>query len=110
MSIDETSAAIVARAADVQQSSLSRVGVVVIGRNEGERLRCCLQSMPGVPSSTAARPTIVYVDSGSSDASVELARSMQVEVVELDLSRPFTAGRARNEGFAHLRRIGAKVE
>ena len=43
------------------------VGVVVIGRNEGERLRRCLESVRG-----AAR-AIVYVDSGSTDGSVALA-------------------------------------
>src|SRR5688572_16609766 len=43
------------------------VGVVVIGRNEGERLRGCLESVRG-----AAR-VIVYVDSGSADDSVALA-------------------------------------
>jgi GT2 family glycosyltransferase len=46
--------------------------------------------------------TIVYVDSGSTDGSVELARSLQVEVVELDLSLSFTAARARNAGFSRL--------
>lgn len=72
-------------------------GVVVIGRNEGERLERCL-------ASTGALPT-VYVDSGSSDGSPESARAQGVEVVELDPSRPFSAGRARNEGFEHLLRI-----
>jgi GT2 family glycosyltransferase len=65
---------------------------VAIGRNEGERLRRCLQSVPaGIPT--------VYVDSGSSDGSVTLAQDLNVEVVQLDLARPFTAARARNEGF-----------
>lgn len=72
------------------------IGVVIIGRNEGERLRCCLRSVN--PDANA----IVYVDSGSSDGSVPMARSMGVEVVELDMSAPFTAARARNEGFARL--------
>ena len=72
---------------------MNDVGVVVIGRNEGERLRRCLESLQ-----TESVP-IVYVDSGSTDGSVELARRFQVEVVELDSVRPFAAGRARNEGF-----------
>lgn len=67
-------------------------GVVVIGRNEGERLRRCLDSVRGRASS------VVYVDSGSTDGSVALARSIGVEAVELDLSTPFTAARARNAG------------
>jgi hypothetical protein len=32
-----------------------------------------------------------------------------VEVVELDLSRPFSAARARNEGFERLERIAPNV-
>ena len=75
---------------------MKRVGLVVIGRNEGSRLKACLHSALG----KVAR--IVYVDSGSTDGSIELARSLGVDVVELDLSTPFTAARARNTGFAHL--------
>ena len=72
-----------------------KVGIVLIGRDEGERLRRCFESLPpGIPT--------VYVDSASTDGSVEFARSHGAEVVELDLTSPFTAARARNEGFAHL--------
>ena len=73
------------------------VGVVVIGRNEGERLRRCLESVVGQAQA------VVYVDSGSTDGSVALARSMGVDTVDLDMSIPFTAARARNEGFRFLR-------
>ena len=81
-----------------QLSSLSRaaVGVVVIGRNEGDRLRMCLESLRGVGDS------IIYVDSGSRDASVALSRGLGIEVLELDTSKPFTAARARNEGLRQL--------
>jgi len=72
------------------------IGVVVIGRNEGNRLRRCLMS---VIRHAAA---VVYVDSASTDDSVSLARSLGVEVVELDMSLPFCAARARNEGFQAL--------
>ena len=44
----------------------------------------------------------MYVDSGSTDGSSALARSLGAEVIELDLTKPFTAARARNEGFARL--------
>ncbi|MFV0359678.1 glycosyltransferase [Tropicimonas sp.] len=77
-------------------SSPGGIGVVVIGRNEGERLRRCLASLgPGADR-------IVYVDSGSTDGSVAAARAVGAGVVELDLSRPFTAARARNAGLAVL--------
>jgi GT2 family glycosyltransferase len=75
------------------------VGVVVIGRNEGERLRRCLRSL----LAQGAGP-IVYVDSGSSDDSVAFAESLGVIVVNLDTSIPFTMARGRNAGFAELAR------
>ena len=74
---------------------LTRLAVVAIGRNEGERLRRCLQSVP-------AEIPIVYVDSGSSDGSVILARDLNAQIVQLDLARPFTAARARNEGLGRV--------
>jgi GT2 family glycosyltransferase len=83
---------------------LARVGVVVIGRNEGDRLRQCLQSLD-----PAARPT-VYVDSGSTDGSPEVARCLGAHVVPLDLSIPFTAARARNAGLDSLLTIVPDVE
>lgn len=72
------------------------VGVVIIGRNEGERLVRCLESLSGHGG------PCVYVDSGSADGSVGEARRRGFAVVELDGSSPFTAARARCEGFAAL--------
>jgi glycosyltransferase involved in cell wall biosynthesis len=72
------------------------VGIVVIGRNEGERLKRCLGSVLGTAE------CIVYVDSGSSDDSVAMSHRLGVQVVDLDLRTPFTAARARNEGFRKL--------
>jgi glycosyltransferase involved in cell wall biosynthesis len=83
-------------------------GVVVIGRNEGERLRRCFESLGLKVSDNQADVTsrhparVVYVDSGSTDGSVGVALSFGASVVELDLSSPFTAARARNEGLAKL--------
>ena len=82
---------------------LPAIGVVAIGRNEGERLRTCLESVAGFASK------VVYVDSGSIDGSVGLADAMGIEVVELDLSVPFTAARARNEGFRRLRELAPSI-
>lgn len=75
---------------------MSQLGVVVIGRNEGERLRRCLQSL--LPQCER----IVYVDSGSTDGSPALARSLGAEVLALDMSMPFSAARARNAGYRLL--------
>ncbi len=83
---------------------MSQLGIVAIGRNEGDRLRQCLESVAGKAT------TIVYVDSGSTDGSVVLAQSLGVSVVELDLSTPFTAARARNAGFARLLELNSGVD
>ena len=80
--------------------SADSVGVVVIGRNEGERLKRCLRSL----LAQGAGP-IVYVDSGSTDDSVEFSRSLGVIVVNLDTSIPFTMARGRNAGFVELQRL-----
>lgn len=72
------------------------VGLVIIGRNEGQRLRDCLASLPCAISS------IIYVDSGSTDGSQETARGAGATVLELDLKLPFTAARARNAGLKRL--------
>ena len=78
----------------------ARVGVVVIGRNEGERLKRCLRSLPDPAAA-------VYVDSGSTDDSVAFARSLGVTVIELDMTAGFTAARARNAGWRTLASIAA---
>jgi glycosyltransferase involved in cell wall biosynthesis len=52
---------------------------------------------------------VVYVDSGSSDGSVEQARSLGVNVLELDLSIPFTAARARNAGLDYLLELAPHI-
>ena len=83
---------------------MNNLGIVVIGRNEGDRLHQCLLSV------VERANTIVYVDSGSTDDSVAMAKSLGVRVVELDLSVPFTAARARNEGFMMLMAIAPQVE
>lgn len=77
------------------------LAAVVIGRNEGARLLRCLASLEG-----QAAP-VVYVDSGSTDGSVSAAAAAGAEVVALDMSRPFTAARARNAGLARLGDLSA---
>lgn len=69
------------------------VAAVVIGRNEGDRLKRCLNSLVGQVDE------LVYVDSGSTDGSVGFARTVGAQIVELDTTVPFTAARARNAGF-----------
>lgn len=82
---------------------MSVVGAVAIGKNEGERLRACLESLVGRVAH------IVYVDSGSTDGSIELAEELGASVVRLDPTKPFTAARARNAGFKRLLEIAPEA-
>lgn len=84
-------------------AGLANVGLVVIGRNEGERLVRCLTSVRTIPER-------VYVDSGSIDGSVEMARGEGVSVVELPTPPRFTAARARNAGVAALLAANPSLE
>ncbi|HXS18224.1 MAG TPA: glycosyltransferase, partial [Polyangiaceae bacterium] len=67
----------------LEQQRSGKVGAVAIGRNEGERLRLCLESLLKDPAITH----VVYVDSGSTDDSVAMAEAKGVAVVHLDLSQ-----------------------
>jgi GT2 family glycosyltransferase len=78
------------------QMKFDDLGIVVIGRNEGQRLIDCLTQL------TSYVGAIVYVDSGSTDGSIAAAKQLGVFAVSLDSAQPFTAARARNEGFAAL--------
>lgn len=73
------------------------VSVVVIGRNEGERLVRCLESVramrdPGGPVE------VIYVDSDSTDRSVERARELGARTVVVQPDRP-AAAVGRNAGW-----------
>jgi GT2 family glycosyltransferase len=83
-------------ALEERADSVQTVAFVVIGRNEGERLQICLRSVlkTGAP--------LIYVDSGSVDGSCERADALGVPALPLDPSQPFSAARARNEGFAWI--------
>lgn len=54
---------------------MNQIGLVAIGRNEGQRLRQSWLSAFGKVA------LIVYVDSGSTDGSAELARSLESKVI-----------------------------
>jgi GT2 family glycosyltransferase len=72
-----------------------KIAAIVIGRNEGARLVACLDALRDFSP-------VIYVDSGSTDGSVDAAHSRGAEVVALDMTQPFTAARARNAGLAKL--------
>ncbi|MDJ0630904.1 MAG: glycosyltransferase [Rhodobacter sp.] len=80
------------------------VAAIAIGRNEGERLVKCLASLG------AQCAPVIYVDSGSTDGSVAAAKAAGAHVVDLDLSVPFTAARARNAGINALNSLDSGGE
>lgn len=81
------------------------VAVVAIGRNEGNRLVRALAAL-------AAQKLfpIIYVDSNSTDNSVEEAQKIGAHVIELDMSVPFTAARARNAGWQKALEIAPETQ
>lgn len=83
---------------------MSNLGVIAIGRNEGERLVRCLTSLQShdLP--------VVYVDSASIDGSQERAAELGATVVPLDMVLPFTAARARAEGFSKLMELAPQCQ
>lgn len=81
----------------------SLIGAVVIGRNEGQRLMACLESLHQLSAQ------IVYVDSGSSDNSINNAKSLNAHVLSLNLAQNFTAARARNAGADELIKLFPSV-
>jgi GT2 family glycosyltransferase len=73
------------------------LSVVVIGRNEGERLARCLDSIASMRPIQGFTETI-YVDSGSSDGSMERAAQFDVAPISLVSNHPCAAA-GRNAGW-----------
>jgi glycosyltransferase involved in cell wall biosynthesis len=72
------------------------LSVVVIGRNEGQRLARCLESIARVE--TVAVREVIYVDSASTDGSAELASRYGALSIKVHSERP-TAALGRNAGW-----------
>jgi glycosyltransferase involved in cell wall biosynthesis len=77
-------------------AALPAISVVVIGRNEGQRLASCLESIHKVRGATVNE--LIYVDSDSSDGSPELAYRNGATVIVIRPERP-TAALGRNAGW-----------
>ncbi len=73
------------------------VSVVVIGRNEGDRLERCLQSVQRAHWKATSHE-LIYVDSRSTDQSVTRAQTLGAKVLILDDASP-CAAKARNLGW-----------
>jgi glycosyltransferase involved in cell wall biosynthesis len=75
---------------------LAELSIVVIGRNEGQRLARCLESVRAIQGFDQIQ--LVYADSGSTDGSPEVAAQFGAEVVVVHPERP-TAAIGRNAGW-----------
>jgi cellulose synthase/poly-beta-1,6-N-acetylglucosamine synthase-like glycosyltransferase len=73
------------------------LSVVVIGRNEGARLVRCFESI-GQMRRLHGPIEVIYVDSGSSDQSIERAVQFKVKVKRLESASPCAAA-GRNVGW-----------
>jgi len=73
------------------------VAVVVIGRNEGDHLTLCLESVLAVRDS-GLPIDLIYVDSASTDGSPESADKLGARVIRVS-GQPMTAARGRNAGW-----------
>lgn len=104
-------ASLMTHAANAESQSLhlpemaGRIALIVIGRNEGQQLQRAFDSLP-VDDSLS----ILYVDSGSTDGSVDLASARGIPVHELDPASPFSAARARREGVDVLLETDPDIE
>lgn len=79
------------------------IAVVIIGRNEGERLVRCINSV------LAQDVLAVYVDSASNDSSIANAQKAGIDFIELDATVPLSAARARNAGYDWLKKSQGSV-
>ena len=73
------------------------VSVVVIGRNEGQRLARCLKSIKDIIN-PGGEIELIYVDSNSQDGSPELAETFAARVLQVQPQRP-CAAIGRNAGW-----------
>lgn len=77
--------------------TLPALSVVIIGRNEGQRLLRCLDSVLAIRERVASLE-ILYVDSSSTDNSVAAAAARDAKVIALKAEHP-TAALGRNAGW-----------
>jgi len=74
-----------------------KLSIVVIGRNEGERLRACLASVAAMhPDGITVE--LIYVDANSNDASLAIAHTAGAQVLHVN-TRYSNAALARNLGW-----------
>jgi GT2 family glycosyltransferase len=79
-----------------------RWGIVMVGRNEAKRLRITL------PKNLEFKVPLVYVDSCSSDDSLDYLHSLNVQT--LQITPPLSAAKGRNFGFQKIMKEFPELE
>lgn len=74
------------------------LSVVIIGRNEGERLIRCIRSVRTMSNFSSDNTEIIYVDSDSTDNSPAQAKALGAKVLTVHPERP-AAAIGRNAGW-----------
>lgn len=77
------------------------VSCVIIGRNEERMLEQCIKSVMN-SDYPQTRKEVIYVDSNSTDQSVQIASNFPITIIRLT-AEPQSPGLARNEGFKAAR-------
>lgn len=88
-------------ASPAERTGTPTVSIVIIGRNEGERLGRCIASVRAIDG-VDGEIDLIYVDSGSVDGSTLLAAKAGAQVFEIDSPTP-TAALGRNTGWRAAR-------
>ncbi len=78
------------------------ISIVIIGRNEGERLGRCIKAVQDLDYPTQKKE-IIYVDSRSSDGSVAYAKKLGVEKVFTLKQEKTCAAMGRNMGLSQAK-------
>jgi len=86
---------------NTEDNDAPTVSVVIIGRNEGERLLRCILSVRAM-AGMDGKIELIYVDSASTDGSARLASEAGAQVFEIDSATP-TAALGRNAGWRAAR-------
>jgi glycosyltransferase involved in cell wall biosynthesis len=79
---------------------MNHLSVVIIGKNEEAYITECLRSVQAA-AAAAGGAEIVYVDSASTDRTVELALAQGVRVLQLPSDWPLSPAAGRYIGFHH---------
>jgi len=82
----------------------SDIGIVIIGRNEAARLDATFK--PVISTSYS----IIYVDSASTDTSLQIAKNYNLATLYLSDDACLCAARSRNAGFKELHKMVSTLE